>query len=216
MNDAIEHSLATWRKWHDRGYFPRMAQHKDWRVYDEIEPCFLVPMAPTEHDDALEIGCGYGQRMIPLARLVSLVRGFDVSESLMLKAYEKFREHGVADRCMMIVGDGRSIPFPDASFSLVYSISVFQHMPRALVALYMRETARVLRPGGRALFHFRNANTAAGPVSRDIVAGQTSGWSVGWTVDEAVVAANISGLETYYTWTDSPDSIVTMARRRGD
>ncbi|MFI5401334.1 MAG: class I SAM-dependent methyltransferase [Planctomycetota bacterium] len=210
MNDAIEHSLATWRKWHDGGYFPKMRQHKDWRVYDSFEPCFLVPMDPRPDDDALEIGCGYGQRMIPMARLVRSVNGVDIHLEPLAMASVKFAEHKV-ENALVAQGDGQSIPWPDATFSLVYSISVFQHMPRALVALYMRETARVLRPGGRALFHFRSAK-GPGDFSRDIVAGQTSGWSVGWTVAEAVEAARLAGLEVYYTWDDSPDSIVTMAR----
>jgi SAM-dependent methyltransferase len=44
-------------------------------------------------------------------------------------------------------------PFADASFDLVYSGFVFQHMPKTVAYNYFLETRRVLRPGG--LFSFQ-------------------------------------------------------------
>lgn len=58
------------------------------------------------------------------------------------------RRTGVAVTCS--AGFGEGLPFPDRSFDVVYGRAVLHHA-RDLPAL-MREVARVLRPGGRALF----------------------------------------------------------------
>jgi SAM-dependent methyltransferase len=42
--------------------------------------------------------------------------------------------------------DGQALPFPDASFDMVLSHAVIEHVADA--ARYMRELARVLKPGG--------------------------------------------------------------------
>jgi SAM-dependent methyltransferase len=46
------------------------------------------------------------------------------------------------------VADARELPYPDASFDAVYSVSVMEHIPDGGDSLAMREVARVLKPGG--------------------------------------------------------------------
>lgn len=179
---ATDFAIKWWRERHQKGYFPRMTQHLDWKIYDEMRPWFLEHARPQKDDVALEIGCGYGQWMIPLSRLVNSVYGFDIHPSLVIKAKEKFEEHKVTN-CSMWLGDGKHIPFAEDRFSLVYSISVFQHMPRAIVRGYIQEADRVMLPGAKGLFHFRAAN-GIGPYSEDIYENHTGDWSVGWTQEE--------------------------------
>ena len=52
------------------------------------------------------------------------------------------------------VGLGESIPYPDASFDLVFADNVFEHLPDP--ARVFAEVARVLRPGGVFLGKTRN------------------------------------------------------------
>jgi ubiquinone/menaquinone biosynthesis C-methylase UbiE len=60
------------------------------------------------------------------------------------------------------VGTGVNLAaFPDASFDYVISYIVFQHIPKTdIIYNYIRESLRVLKPGGR--FRFQAKNCAPG------------------------------------------------------
>jgi len=185
-------AIDWWKKRHEapQGYFPNMEQHKNWRLYDEMAPWFVAIAEPKPEDTALEIGCGYGQWMAPLSTLVSSVDGFDIHPSLV----DKFKEQlGWAGNIRMRLGDGMTIPF-QGPYSLIYSISVFQHMPRAIVSAYIRAAAKRLDADGRCIFHFRHADND-GPYSKDISVDHKGDWSVGWTEQESVDACAAAGLK---------------------
>jgi SAM-dependent methyltransferase len=87
----------------------------------------------------LEIGAGTGVQAARLASRGLNVRAIDLAETLY-----------AADRVFPIVDyDGRHIPFPDASFDVVYSSNVLEHVPD-LTQMHA-EIRRVLRYGGIAI-----------------------------------------------------------------
>jgi ubiquinone/menaquinone biosynthesis C-methylase UbiE len=87
----------------------------------------------------LEVGAGTGQQAVELTR-----RGFHI------EAIEIPCSNYAQDRMFPIVDfDGRHIPFPDASFDVVFSSNVLEHVPD-LVQMH-REIKRVLKPTGYAL-----------------------------------------------------------------
>jgi SAM-dependent methyltransferase len=192
---AIAWSLTSWQKRHEAGYFPNSDQHKDWRVYNE-PPDWLMELAePHAGDNVLEVGCGYGEWMIPLSAHVKSVEGVDIHPSLAHVSREKFRERNIAN-CAVVVNDGLTIPYPARHFSLVYSISVFQHLPRSIVRGYLREIARVVKADGRVALHFRNADNVGPypPLATDIEENHKGDFSVGWTADQVVAAGREAGL----------------------
>jgi SAM-dependent methyltransferase len=87
----------------------------------------------------LEIGAGSGWQ----ARFLA-ARGFDV-EAIDVEASE-YRDTQVWP---VLIYDGQRLPFPDASFDVVFSSNVLEHI--AALDSVQREIARVLRPGGVAL-----------------------------------------------------------------
>lgn len=100
----------------------------------------------------LEIGCGMGRTAIGFARHFARVDGIDVSPTMIARA----RELGLPGNVTLALtpGDGH-IDHGDGEFDLVFSHLVLQHVPDAeTVALYLAETARVLRPHGRAVLQF--------------------------------------------------------------
>ena len=57
-------------------------------------------------------------------------------------------------RLSLDVADATALPFADASFDAVFSVSVIEHLPYDTDGAMMREIARVLRPGGLAALTF--------------------------------------------------------------
>jgi ubiquinone/menaquinone biosynthesis C-methylase UbiE len=102
-----------------------------------------LPAAPR----ALEIGCGPGRLMLPLSARCSEIHGVDVSEQMI-----RFAEKRLAfvPNAHVWVNSGDDLAaFPSESFDFVYSYAVFQHIPSLEVVLsYLRESRRVLKPGG--------------------------------------------------------------------
>jgi len=96
---------------------------------------------------ALEIGCGPGRLMRPLARHFDEIHGVDVSDEMVTLARERLRD---TPNAVVHRGTGDDLAmFPDEKFDFVYSYAVFQHIPsRDVVFSYLREARRVLKPGG--------------------------------------------------------------------
>jgi len=100
-------------------------------------------------DEVVEIGCGIGRLTRALAGRAARVRALDVSGEMLRRAAELNAHLGNVE---WIEGDGHSLAgISDASADAVLSHVVFQHLPEPeLTYGYVRETGRVLRPGGWA------------------------------------------------------------------
>jgi SAM-dependent methyltransferase len=107
--------------------------------------------------DVLDVGCntGYGTlRFLPVAHRVV---GVDVSP----RAIEAARRRSSDGRPEFVVTSGLELPFPDASFDLVTSFQVLEHVPEPLA--YLHEIARIVRPGGTVILATPNAATRLYP-----------------------------------------------------
>ncbi len=107
----------------------------------------------------LEIGCGVGRFMRPLACRFKHVTGIDISRVMLSRAR---RYCAGLPNITTVLNDGASIPLPDNSVDYCVSAGVFQHITDgAVVVNYIREALRVLAPGGLFLFQFEGNRTAA-------------------------------------------------------
>jgi SAM-dependent methyltransferase len=93
-------------------------------------------------------------RFVPVA---GRVVGVDVSP----RAIEAARERATGGRPEFIVTSGFALPFADASFDLVTSFQVLEHVPDP--APFLAELARVTRPGGSVILATPNAATRLYP-----------------------------------------------------
>jgi SAM-dependent methyltransferase len=102
-----------------------------------------VDPAPTR---ALDLGTGTGQGAFAIARRFpdAEVVGVDLAEAMLAEARRKTPAE-LADRLRFENGDASSLPFPDASFDLVAHANMIP---------FFDELARVLTPGGQAVFAF--------------------------------------------------------------
>jgi SAM-dependent methyltransferase len=102
----------------------------------------------------LDIGCNWGRWSIAASRRGYRAIGIDPGIAGVQAAYRVSRALGQTPE--FVVGDGRSLPFPDGTFDVVFSYSVLQHFSKEDARESIREAARVTRPGGRVLIQLAN------------------------------------------------------------
>lgn len=145
---------------------------EDWYTWSVEWAVLLRAFAQLRNSSAvLEIGCGLGRIAYGLRDYLALgggtYDGFDISkykidflQATLARAYQNFRfiyadiKNTTYNPGGAIPGSQFEFPYPDASFDVIYAASVFTHMLPNTAAQYLKESARVLRPGGRGLFSF--------------------------------------------------------------
>ena len=120
------------------------------RARDELDSLFgRLGGAPPADSACLEIGCGVGRMTVHLAQRFRRVVGVDVSPAMLERAREKLA--GRRNVKLLLASGPRLDGLPDATFDVVVSYLVLQHLPRrALVEAQLREIARLLAPSGEA------------------------------------------------------------------
>jgi SAM-dependent methyltransferase len=95
---------------------------------------------------ALDLGTGTGAGAVAIARRFPQARvvGVDLSEAMLDEARRGLPDD-LRDRVEFQRADGAALPFPDASFDLVAHANMIP---------FFDEVARVVAPGGHALFAF--------------------------------------------------------------
>ena len=100
----------------------------------------------------VEIGCGAGRITGPLARAFDSVLALDVSAGQIAMARQMLGDATLNVTFELV--EQPLIPAPAESCAGMFSAHVFQHLPDLpAVTSYLRETFRVLGPGGTACFH---------------------------------------------------------------
>src|SRR5256714_5946755 len=129
-------------------------------------------------EQVLDIGCGAGRVAAHLTRYLDPAagsyEGFDVMPRAIDWAQKQITTRHPNFRFQLAevrndeynpeaAGDASTYRFPyaDGEFDLTFALSLYTHMFPFQVANYLRETARVLRPGGRALATFFLLNPEA-------------------------------------------------------
>lgn len=110
----------------------------------------------------LEVGCGRGVALAPLAELCLPRRlvGLDIDVELLAIARTRLAGRGV--HAELVHGDVRDLPFDDRSFDLVVDFGTCYHVGDAALAL--AEIARVLDHGGRFVHETPLSQRLAHPV----------------------------------------------------
>ena len=101
----------------------------------------------------LDAGCGDAGATSLLARSARVLVGIDNSSEALRDA-----SRGRCLHVKLACGDVRALPFRDAAFDVVCSFQVLEHFPRP--ERFLRESVRVLRPGGRLVLTTPNRLTS--------------------------------------------------------
>jgi SAM-dependent methyltransferase len=154
---------------------------------------------PASEMRVLEIGCGAGRMTRALSEIFGSVDAIDISPEMIAHARRSLKD---LENVRVHVTNGTDIAaFGDGEFDFVFSAIVFQHIPRkSIVANYLKETWRVLRPGSVFKFQVKGI-----PMDEDYA----DSWEgVGFSADEMRVLAsrfgfNVhseTGARTQYYW----------------
>ena len=132
-----------------KGFFDDLDQYHFEKLHHLLR---LVPFDTSRGKAVLEVGCGAGVDLARFARGGAIVTGVDLSRSAIDLARANFEQQGL--KADLRVADGESLPFPDASFDIVFAHGVVQYTanPQRLVD----ECRRVLNTGGLAIFQVYN------------------------------------------------------------
>lgn len=110
--------------------------------------------------DILDLGCSVGHQTLPWARTYpdATVTGIDVAASCLRYAHGRAQSQGVPAH--FVQADATALPWPDASFDLVYSSMFLHELPLKDIHKVFAEARRVLRPGGILLHYELPPNNA--------------------------------------------------------
>ena len=119
---------------------------RNWRQEHLEIPLMLLALRLPRRARVLEVGCGRGIALPPLARrlMPSRLVGLDIDPSLLAEAERRLRDTGTPAE--LVLGDVHRLPFSDREFDVVIDFGTCYHVARPEAAL--REIARVLAPGG--------------------------------------------------------------------
>jgi ubiquinone/menaquinone biosynthesis C-methylase UbiE len=125
----------------------------DWenaRTIGRRDVAFWQGLARREGGPILELGCGTGRLLMPLARASAPVVGVDRSSAMIGRAIARRRRLPLRRRPGIVRGDIRALPFPSRSFRCVIAP---YGMLQSVIAddefdATLAEARRVLRPGG--------------------------------------------------------------------
>ena len=82
----------------------------------------------------LDVGCGSGRFMIPLAEKSATVTGLDPAPSMLKIAEGLSEQHGVRERCRFVTGDVQSFPTGE-QFDVVLGVGLFDYLVEPVDAL---------------------------------------------------------------------------------
>lgn len=165
-------------------------------------PYLLTPIVCERR--FLEIGCGIGRLMLWLAADCGGIHGVDISPAMIAEGRKRLFHIPHAN--FHVTENNDLAAFPDASFDLVYSFAVFQHVPdRTLVYRYVDEAFRVLKPAGLFTAQFNGAPPIEQRCDTWVGVWIAEAELLGYAKDKGWQVLSSEGADTQYLW-------VTMRR----
>lgn len=149
----------------------------------------LIPYLRPE-SQVLDLGCGLGRFERFLAPHCAQIIGLDPVPGFLRRAA---RENARLPNAVFRLGTGSDlVGISDSSMDFVFSVGVFERLPKAVVCEYLGEIRRVLTPKGKAYLEFL-VTTAPRFIGEDGTVWDASVYTF-WTRKEVVADAEAAGL----------------------
>lgn len=145
MTDQTDHKKAILDQFTKQAVpFQKKLEHADATVFQ----LYLDATGVMSQDTVLDVACGPGLVACAFAAVARHVTGIDLTPAMIEQA-EKLQEKKGLTNMTWQLGDVLSLPFAEASFSLVVTRYSFHHflLPQAV----WQEMVRVCTPGGTVM-----------------------------------------------------------------
>jgi ubiquinone/menaquinone biosynthesis C-methylase UbiE len=143
----------------------------------------------------LDLGCGSGDLIIHLLSLGADVTGIDISPGMLALAEERVRIFGGGRTAELRATSAERMELDSDAYDVVVGRFILHHLEVGLAA---PEVARVLRPGGRAVFAENSARNPILMVARRHVAGRFGVPRLGTEDEHPLAQADISALAGHF------------------
>ena len=140
-------------------------------LYDHVplyrarrDVAFYVELAAESKGPVLEVGCGSGRILLPIARKGIRIDGLDSSAAMLQRCATKLREESDETRSLVALHEGTAAQFDlGKRFGLITApFRVLQHLISLEEQLaFLASAGRHLAPGGRVVFDVFNPNFQA-------------------------------------------------------
>ena len=171
----------------------------------------VIELADLQGDErVLDVGCGTGLTTLRIAEQNAdcVVHGIDLSPKMIEAAQKDTAECGLA--VDLRVGLITDLPYPEASFDVVFTNIMYHHLDLAEKRQTIAEIARVLKPGGRyisAEFGPRARNM----LERRLAKGEYSLYpshltEAGFVIEHEALDPFVWGLQVYYRVAVKPEA----------
>jgi SAM-dependent methyltransferase len=126
------------------------AEYYDYEAHVVDDVPFYLEYAAASGSPILELACGTGRVLVPLAEAGFEMSGVDLSANMLARCQDKVAARGLSDRVQLFQADMASFELPRRDFSLIYiPVRSFMHLfsQEAEMSCLARAYAH-LRPGG--------------------------------------------------------------------
>jgi SAM-dependent methyltransferase len=200
LYEAADERLERERAFHDslgNGLVPEAMPPRGLSVLDRKAIAIVGDVRGTR---VLDLGCGDGELTLDMARRGADVAAVDLSPGMVAVAKRRLEVFCPGATAEFVVAPAEALPFPDASFDVVIGRFILHHLDMDQAP---REIARVLRPGGVAVF---SENSGRNPVlrfARNHVAGRFGVARYGTEDEHPLERADLDSLGRAFTAVDA-------------
>ncbi|MHB0877230.1 MAG: class I SAM-dependent methyltransferase [Anaerolineae bacterium] len=176
---------------------------------------FYAELAEESAGTVIEVGCGTGRLLLPLAEAGHTVFGVDVSRQMLLRARRRLAGFDSAARVRLLQGDVRQLPVRDARLA-VMALNTFCHFTRPEEQHEALTSVRgALSPGGILALDVPNPHAEFdarpdGVPTLEAVHESEDTTVYEWSVTEADAAAQTMSVRLIY---DACDASGAMRRQ---
>ncbi len=176
----------------------------------EYHLTFMLAHGLKPEQKVLDFGCGYGRTAIPLLKCLEPGNyvGTELSDKRAALAREWVEREGLEDKKpLFVVSTDNTMPYlEDASIDVVWTLSVFTHMPEKELRQVLATFQRVVRLRGVVYFHYNSplpGTPAAKPTVKDFY----------WKNDviAKIIHAHGFSIERMEDWEDNLDPKIQQA-----